>query len=111
VILGRVVGQVWATKQNSRLVGQKLLVVRPHTWYLPDHDCDHLIVIDPVGAQVGQDVVVCMGLPARWAAGDVRYPVEASIAAIVDSVELGEGLGEGDRGRGRIRDRENVCAV
>jgi len=52
-----------------------------------------------------------MGLPARWAAGDVRYPVEASIAAIVDSVELGEGLGEGDRGRGRIRDRENVCAV
>ena len=68
-------------------------------------------MIDPVGAQVGQDVVVCMGLPARWAAGDVRYPVEASIAAIVDSVELGEGLGEGDRGRGRIRDRENVCAV
>jgi hypothetical protein len=33
-----------------------------------------------------------MGLPARWAAGDVRYPVEASIAAIVDSVELGKGL-------------------
>lgn len=88
MILGRVIGQVWATRKNPYLSGKKLLLVRPLAWSLPDHDCDHIVVVDPVGAEVGQDVVVCMGLPARWALGDTRHPVEASIAAIVDRVEI-----------------------
>ena len=88
MILGRVVGQLWATKKSARLAGRKLLIVQPLTWHLPDHDSDHIVAVDPVGAEIGQDVIVCMGLPARWAMGDTRYPVEASIAAIVDGVEL-----------------------
>lgn len=88
MILGRVVGQVWATRKNPYLQGVKLLLVRPLTWHLPDHECDHIVAIDPVGAEVGQDVIVCLGLPARWAMSDTRYPVEASIAAIVDRVEV-----------------------
>lgn len=88
MILGRVVGQVWATRKNPWLEGKKLLVVRPLAWYRPDHECGHVVAVDPVGAEVGQDVVICLGLPARWALGDIRHPVEASIAAIVDSVEL-----------------------
>lgn len=88
MILGRVIGQVWATKRNPRLSGQKLLLVRPLAWSRPDHESDHLIAVDPIGAEVGQDVVVCLGLPARWALGDTRHPVEASIAAIVDAVEV-----------------------
>lgn len=90
MVLGRVVGQVWATKKNPYLEGKKLLIVQPLTWYLPDHECGHIIAVDPVGAEVGQDVVVCLGLPARWALGDVRHPVEAAIAAIVDEVEIYE---------------------
>lgn len=88
MILGRVIGQCWATRLSPRLEGQKLLLVRPLAWYDPDHDADHLVCVDPVGAEVGQDVVVCMGLPARLALGDTRNPVEASIAAIVDGVEV-----------------------
>ncbi len=88
MILGRVIGQCWATRQNPRLAGKKLLLVRPLAWHDPDHQADHLVCVDPVGAEVGQDVVVCMGLPARWALGDTRHPVEASIAAIVDGVEV-----------------------
>ncbi len=91
MVLGRVIGQVWATRKNPYLSGKKLLIVRPLAWYLPDHDCDHLVAVDPVGAEVGQDVVVCMGLPARWALGDTRHPVEAAIAAIVDRVEVYRG--------------------
>jgi ethanolamine utilization protein EutN len=95
VILGRVVGQVWATRKNPYLGGHKLLVVRPLAWHLPDHEADHLVAVDPVGAEVGEDVVVCLGLPARWALGDTRHPVEASIAAIVDRVEVyGEAAAE-----------------
>ncbi len=88
MILGRVIGQVWATKRNPRLSGQKLLLVRPLAWFRPDHATDHLVVVDPVGAEVGQDVVICLGLPARWALGDTRHPVEASVAAIVDAVAV-----------------------
>jgi ethanolamine utilization protein EutN len=88
VILGRVIGQCWATRQSPRLDGNKLLLVRPLVWYEPDHEADHLVCVDPVGAEVGQDVVVCLGLPARQALGDTRNPVEASIAAIVDGVEI-----------------------
>jgi ethanolamine utilization protein EutN len=88
MILGRVVGQCWATRKSPRLEGQKLLIVRPLCWYGPDPAADHLVAVDPVGAEVGQDVVVCLGLPARWALHDTRHPVEASVAAIVDRVQV-----------------------
>lgn len=91
MILGRVIGQLWATKKCARLKGSKLLIIQPLCWHRPDHDGDQLIAVDPVGAEIGQEVVVCMGLPARWAMGDTRYPVEASVAAIVDGVEMYEG--------------------
>jgi ethanolamine utilization protein EutN len=83
-----VIGQCWAARQSPRLDGNKLLLVRPLAWYDPDHQADHLVCVDPLGAEVGQDVVVCMGLPARLALGDARHPVEAAIAAIVDGVEV-----------------------
>jgi ethanolamine utilization protein EutN len=88
MILGRVTGQVWATKKNPWLAGRKLLIVRPLTWYNPDVDTGHVVCVDEVGAEIGQDVVVCLGAPGRWNLGDTRFPVEASIAAIVDQVEL-----------------------
>jgi ethanolamine utilization protein EutN len=88
MILGRVTGQVWATKKNRWLRDKKLLIVKPYFWYNPDHDCDHVICVDPVGAEIGEDVLVCVGLPARWQLGDIRHPVEASIMAIVDRCEF-----------------------
>ena len=88
MILGRVVGQVWSTKKNSRLLNKKLLIVEPLVWYNPDVPSGHVVCVDEVGAEVGQDVVVCLGAPGRWTLGDRRYPVEASIAGIVDRVEV-----------------------
>jgi len=88
MILGRVMGQVWATKKNPYLHAQKLLIVRPLAWYNPDVDTGHIVCVDQVGANVGQDVVVCLGAPGRWKLGDIRHPVEASIAAIVDNLEV-----------------------
>ncbi len=101
MILGRVIGQLWATRKCERLSGTKLLIVQPLCWHRPEHDGNQLVAVDPVGAEVGQDVVVCMGLPARWALGDTRYPVEASIAAIVDGVDMFEGRLSGGRGVNR----------
>ncbi|HEV3030393.1 MAG TPA: EutN/CcmL family microcompartment protein [Polyangia bacterium] len=98
MILGRVVGHVWATRQDPRLGGAKLLVVRPHGVYEPALATGHLVAVDHVDAGVGDDVVVALGRPARLAADgqasaagqpvDDNRPVDAAILGVVDRVEL-----------------------
>jgi ethanolamine utilization protein EutN len=95
VILGRVVGQVWASRQDARLGGAKLLLVKPHGVYEPALPTGHLVAVDDVSAGVGDDVIVALGRPARLAAarkvagvtGD-DFPVDAAILGVVDRVEL-----------------------
>ena len=84
MILGTVTGQVWATRKAGRLVGHKLLVVKPSRSFRLG--TDHVIAIDQVGAEVGQQVLVCMGAAGRWQTGDDRTPTDAAICAIVDGV-------------------------
>lgn len=96
MILGRVVGEVWATRKHPGLVGRKMLIVEPRFWYDPPFQVAHLVAVDPVGAGVGEDVVVCLGDGGRRIlAGDGKalgetplLPVDATIMAIVDGVEL-----------------------
>jgi ethanolamine utilization protein EutN len=84
MILGRVVGELWATRRHAGLDGRKLLIVRPHGWYNPPFPVAHLIAVDTLGAGVGEDVVVCLGEPARRSLGSTFLPVEAAVMAIVD---------------------------
>ena len=88
MILGRVVGQVWATRRDPRLGGAKLLVVRPHGIYEPALATRHLVATDEVHAGIGDDVVVCLGKPARLSLGSNDMPVDAAILGVVDRVEL-----------------------
>ena len=105
MILGRVVGQVWAARADARLRGAKLLVVRPHGVYESALATRHLVAIDDVDAGVGDDVIVCLGRPARLAAAraagpggvavgvvtvndDDQQPIDAAVLGIVDRVEL-----------------------
>ena len=91
VILGRVVGEVWATRKDARLERAKLLVVRPHGVYEPRWQTHHLVAVDDLHAGVGDDVVLCLGQPARWSLGGENFPVDAAVMAVVDRVELDEG--------------------
>jgi ethanolamine utilization protein EutN len=88
VILGRVVGEVWATRKHDALAGRKLLLIEPRLWYAPSHQVGHLVAVDSVGAGVGEDVVVCMGDPARRQLGSTSIPVEAAVCAIVDRLDM-----------------------
>jgi ethanolamine utilization protein EutN len=91
VIIGRVVGRVWATRQDARLGGAKLLVIRPHGVYEPALATRHLVAVDDVDAGVGDDVIVALGRPARLAAGGAAnddQPVDAAVLGVVDRVEL-----------------------
>jgi ethanolamine utilization protein EutN len=98
MILGRVVGQVWAARADARLRGAKLLVVRPHGIYEPAFATGHLVAVDDVDAGVGDDVIVCLGRPARLSVGGAAasnnddqpgdQPIDAAILGVVDRVDL-----------------------
>ncbi len=98
MILGRVVGEVWATRKHAALDGRKLVIVRPTLWYAPLHESGHLVAVDGLGVDVGQEVVVCLGEPARRSLGlggpGLNVPVDAAIMAIVDRVELTDDVGK-----------------
>ncbi|HVX97648.1 MAG TPA: EutN/CcmL family microcompartment protein [Polyangia bacterium] len=94
MILGRVVGSVWASRRDQRLGGAKLLVVRPYGEHQPALPTGHVVALDEVDAGVGDDVVVALGRPARLGRGqggplaDDNLPVDAAIVGVVDRVEL-----------------------
>lgn len=108
MILGRVLGEVWASRRDPGLGGRKLLLVQPHHWYEPPFQSGHLVAVDALGAGPGEDVIVCLGEPARQslladdsaaASGSVGpgypqagwLPVDAAVMAIVDRVNLSSG--------------------
>lgn len=102
MILGLVVGELWAARRHAGLVGRKLLVIEPIYWYGPAFEVAHLVAIDSLGAGPGDQVVICLGEPARQAllsqsepvgkTGNPGYssaamlPIEATVMAIVDRV-------------------------
>jgi ethanolamine utilization protein EutN len=92
VILGRVIGEVWATRRDPRLGRAKLLVVRPHGLYEPAFGGRHLVATDDVHAGVGDEVIVCLGAPARASAGGNDTPVDAAILGVVDRVDYDPAL-------------------
>lgn len=93
MILGKVIGEVWATKKHPKLKDYKLLIVQPYGLYEFSPDIDHIVAIDTgLCAGIGDDVIVCMGLPARWHSEGRPMPVEAAIMAIVDEVDIDESL-------------------
>lgn len=91
MFLGRVVGQVWATKKSPDLEGLRLLVVEAL-----DERRDPaapkvtpVVAADPVGADVGEHVIVAFGKAARVACGgDGDFAFEAAIIGIVDDFDV-----------------------
>jgi ethanolamine utilization protein EutN len=90
MFLGRVVGEVWATRKMPDLDGKRLLVVQA----LDERrepgaaKVTPVIAADPLGAAFGQRVIVAFGKAARVAfGGDGDYAFEAAIVGIVDELD------------------------
>lgn len=88
MIIGKVVGNVWATKKDERLNGLKLLVVEPATKC--EGESGPFVAVDVVGAGIGEDVLVVKGSPARAALPSGNAPVDATVVGIIDTVEVDE---------------------
>jgi microcompartment protein CcmK/EutM len=87
MILGKVVGTVWATRKDEELVGLKFQIVK-HV------DLDYklkdtfVIAVDTVQAGVGDVVLMCSGSSARQTAMTKNKPVDAVIMAVVDKIDI-----------------------
>ncbi len=90
MIVGTVVGNVWSTMKDDTLTGLRFLVVRPFTY--EGQSAETIVAVDPIGAGIGEHVLVVMGRAARTAIGrgqDVGF--QTSIVGIVDKMELDDG--------------------
>jgi microcompartment protein CcmK/EutM len=86
--LGKVIGTVVATRKEEELEGLKLLVVRGVD--LEGKVTSTLVVaVDAIGAGVGELVLYASGSSARQTKVTKDRPVDATIMAIVDELEVG----------------------
>ena len=86
MLLGRVVGTVVASRKEDELNGLKLLLVRAAD-PAGNANGSYVVAIDAVGAGVGEIVLYASGSSARQTKVTKDRPVDATIMAIVDSIE------------------------
>ncbi len=86
--IGKVVGTVIATRKEDDLEGLKFLLVRGLD--LEGKPTSALVVAaDAIGAGVGEVVLYASGSSARQTKVTKDRPVDATIMAIVDEIEVG----------------------
>ena len=101
MLLATVVGQVWSTQKDVSLEGIRMLIVQPFV----DGDqksAETMVVADPMGAGIGERVIVVFGRAARHVIGQGHdIGIQTAICAIVDGMEL-----EGGRSFGPSADAD-----
>lgn len=101
MILGKVIGTVWGSKQSEELSGRRVVEVRPVNLMGlrpgvplgndPDDellDDSSLLAVDPLGADVGQAVLVAVGSRVRDLVTGPRVPTKNCVIAIVDEARV-----------------------
>ncbi|MFN0156524.1 MAG: EutN/CcmL family microcompartment protein [Bacteroidota bacterium] len=89
MVLGKVVGTVWATRKDEELVGMKFQIVK-HVGVDYSVRDTFVVAVDTVQAGVGDIVLVCSGSSARQTAQTKNKPVDAVIMAVVDKLDIAD---------------------
>lgn len=87
MVIGKVVGHLWATRKNEELSGFKLLVVKQMgetqgVYTRP------VVAADMIGAGIGDVVLMVKGASARHALQRPNAPVDTTIVGIIDEIEM-----------------------
>ncbi|MFN2454183.1 MAG: EutN/CcmL family microcompartment protein [Pyrinomonadaceae bacterium] len=87
MIIARILGTVVSTQKDERLMGKKLLVVRPLN--LDGTEASgYVVAVDTVGAGFHERVLVVAGSSARLAEGMKDAPIDAAIVGVIDTVDV-----------------------
>jgi len=93
MFLAKVTGSVVASQKVKSMTGHKLLVVEPMR-VNPASGKELIstqrsfVVVDTVGAGVGEMVLIVQGSSARLTPETEKLPVDATIIGIVDTVNI-----------------------
>lgn len=101
MLVATVVGNVWATMKEESLEGLRLLVVRPFTTDGRE-SAETIVAVDPIGAGIGERVLVVFGRAARHAIGrgqDIGF--QTAVVGVIDRMEL-----EGGRTVGMVAEQD-----
>ena len=90
MIIARILGTVVATQKDERLLGKKLLIVRPVNVDGTD-TTGYVVAVDTVGAGFHEKVLVVAGSSARLAQGLKDAPVDAAVVGVIDTVDITSG--------------------
>lgn len=85
--LGRIVGTVVSTRKDEKIESLKLYVVRDLSMEL-DEKSSFVIAADAMGAGLGEVVLYASGSSARQTKMTDGRPVDATVMAIVDTIDL-----------------------
>lgn len=91
MLLGDVVGRLWAAQQAGGLSGQTLLLVRPLGAGGPTRRL--IVAVDRLGAGPGERVLVAHGSRVRDLTVGAAVPDKDVVVAIVDDYHLDGGGG------------------
>ncbi|GHU67282.1 ethanolamine utilization protein EutN [Clostridia bacterium] len=86
--IGKVKGTVVSTNKSEKLHGLKLLIVKPISLETFEEKGDVFVAIDAVGAGEGEVVMCVGGSSSRQTSITENKPVDQSIIAIIDSIDL-----------------------
>jgi ethanolamine utilization protein EutN/carbon dioxide concentrating mechanism protein CcmL len=88
--IAKVVGTVVSTNKSDKLLGLKLLLVRAIDLDSFEEKGAPLVSIDTVGAGEGEVVMIVGGSSSRQTATTDGKPVDNSIVAIIDYIDMGK---------------------
>ena len=77
----RLINNIWATRKSDSLNGFKFMLAEVIGG---SGAGQHLIVVDTIGAGIGDRVIISTGSAARMMLGDDQVPVDAAVIGIVD---------------------------
>jgi microcompartment protein CcmK/EutM len=87
LVLGKVVGTVWATRKDENLVGLKFMVVKHIDLDYKEKE-QFIIAVDSVQAGIGDTVLVTTGSSARQTELTKNKSIDAVIMAVVDKLDI-----------------------
>jgi len=88
MLIGRVIGEVWATRKAPSHEGRKILYVQPLDLEGRDKGTP-VLALDAVSAGVGERVLVATeGYSAMTSVERTNAPISTAVVGIIDTIEL-----------------------
>ncbi len=88
MLIGRVIGEVWATQKQASHEGGKILYVQPLDLDGRDKGVP-VLALDAVDAGAGDRVLIAMeGFSAMTSVGRPNSPIDMAVIGVIDAIEL-----------------------